>query len=58
MIFHRKKRTILSNPTKEGGDAMGRILFLIIGLMVGGTLGVVLMCLLQISRFTDISDEE
>ena len=37
---------------------MGRILFLIIGLMVGGTLGVFLMCLLQISRFTDISDEE
>ena len=37
---------------------MRSVLFLLIGMMVGGTLGVFFMCLLQINRLSGSSDEE
>lgn len=37
---------------------MRSALFMLIGLMVGGTLGVAVMCLLQISRLSDPPEDD
>lgn len=42
----------------KGGVCMSELLFFIIGTMLGGCIGIVIMCLLQINRLHGKEDKE